>query len=104
MAYFCVVACASNAAACSKLDTFTFPLARLRSTFSMKASPALYEERTRGPLAQYKKPMSRARWRHMSNSSGVTYLSTFKWRLVGRMYWPKVTTSTFAFLNSKIYC
>lgn len=52
-------------------------LARFLSTFSMKASPALYELRTRGPLAQYIKPMSRARCLHSSNVSGVTYSSTF---------------------------
>lgn len=70
-------------------------------TFSMKASPALYELRTRGPLAQYKKPISKALCRHSSNVAGVTYSSTFIWRLVGRIYWPKVTTSTSTFRSSK---
>ncbi len=31
------------------------------NTFSMKASPALYELLTKGPLAQYKNPISSAR-------------------------------------------
>ena len=37
---------------------------------------------------------------HSSNSAGSTYLSTFMCRLVGRMYWPKVTTSTSALRSS----
>ena len=64
------------------------------STFSMNASPALYELLTKGPLAQYRNPRSSARCRHNSNVSGVMYSSTFMWRFVGRMYWPNVTTST----------
>ena len=76
-------------------------LALFFSTFSMKASPALYELRTRGPLAQYKKPMSKARCLHISKTAGVTYSSTFICRLVGRMYWPNVTTSTSIARNSK---
>ena len=69
-------------------------------TFSMKASPALYELRTSGPLAQYRNPRSSARCRHVSNAAGVTYSCTFMWRLVGCMYCPNVTTSTSALRNS----
>ena len=46
--------------------------ALLRSTFSINASPALYDDLTSGPEAQYKNPMSSARSRHASNSAGVT--------------------------------
>src|ERR1700753_3210424 len=55
-------------------------------TFSINASPALYDDRTNGPLAQYRKPRSSAFTRQDSNASGVIYSSTFMWRFVGRMY------------------
>ena len=47
-------------------------------TFAKKNSPALYDERTSGPLAVYRKPSASARVRHMSNFSGLTY--SFTWR------------------------
>src|ERR1700761_6973215 len=52
-------------------------------TFSINASPALYDDRTNGPLAQYRKPSSSAFTRQDSNASGVIYSSTFMWRFVG---------------------
>src|SRR6266536_1156145 len=61
-------------------------LALFFNTFSMKASPALYELLTSGPLAQYRKPISKARCLHISKVAGVTYASTFMCRFVGRIY------------------
>lgn len=68
--------------------------ARFFNTFSINASPALYELRTNGPLAQYRNPISSARCRHLSNTAGATYSWTFMCRFVGCMYCPNVTTST----------
>lgn len=76
--------------------------ARFFSTFSINASPALYELRTSGPLAQYRNPNSSARWRHRSNTAGGTYSCTFMWLLVGCIYCPKVTTSTLAVRSSRL--
>lgn len=91
-----IFSCSVGACIMAALSPFLF----LR-TFSMKASPALYEDLTRGPLAQYRNPKSRARTRHCSNTSGVTYSSTFMCRFVGRMYWPNVTTSTSTLRSSE---
>ena len=41
---------------------------------SMKSSPALYDERTIGPLATYRKPIASPCSRYHANAAGVTYL------------------------------
>lgn len=92
----------SASAAASSLTNDGVNPARFFSTFSINASPALYELRTSGPLAQYRNPNSSARWRHCSNTAGGTYSCTFMWRFVGCMYCPKVTTSTLAVRSSGV--
>ena len=73
--------------------------------FLMKNSPALYDDRTSGPLAVYAKPS----WFPISsqnlNFSGGTYSFTLRCHLVGWMYCPRVTQSTPELLRSvRIKC
>ena len=65
-----------------------------------KNSPALYEDRTRGPEGEYLKPNSAAVLPQWSNFSGLTYSVTFMCFLVGLIYCPKVTQSTSIALKS----
>ena len=53
-----------------------------------------------GPDATYKKPISSAIFLYASKASGVRYSATARCLLVGRMYCPKVTTSTSASRSS----
>ncbi len=57
--------------------TVAAPL-RALSTLPRKYSPALYDDRTSGPLAQYRKPRASARVCQWANFSGVTYSLTFQ--------------------------
>jgi len=71
---------------------------------SRKTSPALYDDRTSGPLATYLKPIAIPSFRHASYSAGGTIRATGMWRLVGRRYCPNVKISTPAFSMSRIVC
>ena len=75
-----------------------------RIMFSTNNSPALYDDRTMGPLATYRKPSSLPLSAYSSNFAGVTYSSTAKWCSVGRRYCPNVSTSTPAARRSRIVC
>mmetsp|Transcript_1107 Transcript_1107/g.2657 ORF Transcript_1107/g.2657 Transcript_1107/m.2657 type:complete len:209 (-) Transcript_1107:386-1012(-) len=71
---------------------------------SRKTSPALYEERTSGPLATYLKPIAMPSRCHSSYSAGGTIRTTGMCRLLGRRYWPRVKISTPRSSMSRITC